>query len=197
MDKRAFLQTMACAAALPDVAQAASTRCEAVGGTLLTLSGAVANANRGEIDLALDQLLTKHGVRFKKARTFDYAELAGLPPVEIRPTLEYDARPHTLRGPALTRLLELAGAASDDNARLVLRAFDGYTVELTLAEIRHRRVIVATHIDDTPLPLGGLGPLWAVHDADRIPELSAQPLSARFAQCPWGLYSVHVQESDQ
>jgi hypothetical protein len=56
-----------------------------------------------------------------------------------------------------------------------------------------RRVIVATHIDGAPMPLGGLGPLWAVHDADRIPELAALPLAQRFTTCPWALYHVEVR----
>ncbi len=103
------------------------------GPALLTLSGAIARPNRGALDPALDQLMSKHGL-----------------------------------------------------------AFDGYTVELGATDLRRLSPIVATHLDGTPLPLGGLGPLWAVHDADRIPELAALPLTERFAQCPWGLYSIHV-----
>jgi hypothetical protein len=38
-----------------------------------------------------------------------------------------------------------------------------------------------------------LGPLWAVYDADRVPEMAAQPLTARFAACPWALYHIAVQ----
>jgi hypothetical protein len=111
----------------------------------------------------------KHGLAFDQARSFTFADLAALPAIEIRPTLEYDARVHALRGPLLATVL--AHAAAD---------------------LRRLSPIVATHLDGAPLPLGGLGPLWAVHDADRIPELAARPLAERFAQCPWGLYSVHV-----
>ena len=43
------------------------------------------------------------------------------------------------------------------------------------------------------MALGGLGPLWAVFDADRYPDMAAKSLPERFAQCPWGLYHLEVQ----
>jgi hypothetical protein len=39
----------------------------------------------------------------------------------------------------------------------------------------------------------GLRPLWVVYDADRLPEMGAQPLTARFGACPWTLYHIAVQ----
>ena len=77
---------------------------------------------------------------------------------------------------------------------LALRALDGYTARLSLGEARRLGLIVATHLDGQPMALGGLGPLWAVLDADRIPELAAKPLAERFAVCPWGLYHIGVDE---
>ncbi|HRP26595.1 molybdopterin-dependent oxidoreductase [Thauera sp.] len=192
MNKRHFLHAALLAAAAPAIPAARAATPPADGPTVLTLSGALARPNRGALDPALDQLMSKHGLAFDQARSFTFAELAALPAIEIRPTLEYDARVHALRGPLLSTLLEQAGAMAGETTTLVLRAFDGYTVELGAADLRRLSPIVATHIDGTPLPLGGLGPLWAVHDADRIPELAARPLAERFAQCPWGLYSVHV-----
>lgn len=195
MDKRTFLQALTVTSTLPATALAKNTTTRAAGPTVLTISGDVAHPNRGMTDDALDQLMHKHGLSFRQARTFDYAALAALPTVEIRPTLEYDAKPHALRGPLLIRLLEVAGVRGGDSSLATLRAFDGYTVELSLKEIREHRFIVATHMDGSPLPLGGLGPLWAVFDADRVPELANRPLSERFARCPWGLYSVHIPGS--
>jgi hypothetical protein len=92
----------------------------------------------------------------------------------------------------LTEVLARAGAKLEDKTVLVLRAVDGYNVELPLAQARARRFIVATHVDGKPMPLGGLGPLWAVYDADRVPEMAARPLAQRFAACPWALYHIDV-----
>ena len=192
MNKRHFLHTALLAAAAPAIPLARAATLPADGPTLLTLSGALTRPNRGALDPALDQLMGKHGLAFDQARSFTFADLAALPAIEIRPTLEYDARVHALRGPLLATVLEHAGAATGKATTLALRAFDGYTVELGAADLRRLSPIIATHLDGAPLPLGGLGPLWAVHDADRIPQLAARPLAERFAQCPWGLYSVHV-----
>ena len=162
------------------------------GPALLTLTGAV-RPNCGPLDPALDQMMAKQQIAFDRAHTFDFAAPAALPATTIRPTLEHDARPHTLRGPLLAEVLAAAGAPVDNAALpLALRAIDGYTVPLMLGEARRLGVIVATHLDGAPMPLGGLGPLWAVLDADRIAELAAKPLAERFAQCPWGLYHVAV-----
>jgi hypothetical protein len=61
----------------------------------------------------------------------------------------------------------------------------------TLDKVRSYRFIVATQMDGKPLPLGGVGLLWAIYDADKIPELSGKPLKDRFELSPWGLY--HLQ----
>jgi hypothetical protein len=196
MDKRHFLGA-AVAATLPLAGHAAETcgrsPANAGGPALLTVTGAIAKVNRKPFDPALDQMMHKQGLTFSKAWTFDHAALLQLAPHTIRPTLEYDAKPHTLRGPLLWDVLVRAGATLGERSVLVLRAVDGYNVEVSGAQLRARRVIVATHIDGAPMPLGGLGPLWAVHDADRIPELAALPPAQRFTTCPWALYHVEVR----
>ena len=191
MDKRQFLGAAALAGALPLAGQAAQP--SGRGPALLTVTGAIAHGNRGPLDPVLDQMMHKQQISFSKAWAFDHAALLQLTPQTIRPTLEYDAKPHTLRGPLLLDVLARAGARVDDRTVLVLRAVDGYNVELTGEQARKRRFIVATHIDGNPMPLGGLGPLWAVYDADRMPEMAAQPLAQRFAACPWALYHVEVR----
>jgi len=134
----------------------------AAGPTLLTVTGAIARANRGPLDPVLDQMMHKHGVTFTKAWAFDHAALLALPAQSIRPTLEYDAKPHGLRGPLLLDVLDRAGAAVHGKSVLVLRAVDGYNVEVSAAQARARRFIVATHVDGQPMGLGGLGPLWEI-----------------------------------
>jgi hypothetical protein len=191
MNKRQFLGAAAAAGAFPIAGQAAQSAGR--GPTLLTVTGTIARSNRGPLDPALDQMMHKHQVTFVKAWTFDYGSLLALPSQTIRPTLEYDGKPHALRGPLLTDVLAHAGATLNDKGIVVLRAVDGYNVELPVAQARARRFIVATHIDGNPMPLGGLGPLWAVYDADRVPEMAALPLPQRFPACPWALYHIEVK----
>jgi len=190
MKKRTLLSLGASAGLLAGSPALAAAGRAPAGPVLLTVSGAIRRRNRGAVDAALDQLLVKHGVQFDAAWGFDSAALARLPAVTIRPTLEYDARPHTLRGPLLDTLLDGVGAPGD--ARLRLRALDGYNVMLTRADARAYRMIIATQIDGAPLSLGGLGPQWAVYDADALAAFKERPLRERFGLCPWGLYHVEV-----
>jgi len=159
---------------------------------LLTVSGAIGAGNRGPLDPLLDQMMAKHGIRFERAHVFDAAALQKLPAVTIEPTLEYDERPHRLRGPLLSSVLQAAGVKPGAEVMLGLRAVDGYNVMLSLADATKYRMVVATHMDGRPMALGGLGPQWAVYDADRVAPFKDQPLKQRFGLCPWGLYHIDV-----
>jgi hypothetical protein len=193
LNKREFLAAAAASvAALPACAHAKS-RLSSRGPTLLTITGAIGRGNRGPLDPALDQMMKKQGVKFDRAQAFDFAALTALRSVSIKPTLEYDGKPHTLAGPLLTEVLATAGATPNDKTKLVLRAIDGYAVVVSMADIRKYRFIIATHLDGQPMPLGGLGPLWAVYEADRFDDMMAKTIGDRFASCPWGLYYIEVQ----
>lgn len=193
MNKRRFLAAGALGAALPLATGAAGADASRKGPGLLTVTGSIARGSRGPLDPALDVLLVKHGVRFERAWVFDAASLARLPSVSIEPTLDYDGKVHQLSGPSLAAVVEAAGAAGGAEAMLALRAIDGYTVALSLADARAYRMIVATTLDGAPLNLGGLGPQWAVYDADRLAAFKDKPLKERFGLCPWGLYCIEVK----
>lgn len=191
MKKRQFLGAVAAAGALPSLGAAAPKAGR--GPALLTVTGAIAKPNRGGFDPVADQMMHKQRLSFEKAFIFDFAALTALPAVTIKPTLEYDSRVHTLSGPLLVDVLKAAGAQTGDNSQLVLRAVDGYAVAVAHARAKAQRFIVATHMDGVPMALGGLGPLWAVYDADRVPEMSSRPVGERFTTCPWALYHIEVQ----
>lgn len=163
------------------------------GPVLLTLTGAIGAGNRGALDPALDQMMAKQKLQFNRAHTFDFAALNALPQTTIKPTLEYDNKQHVLSGPLLADVVNAAGAGPDAASDVLLRAVDGYAVQVALADIRKYRFIVATHLDGKPIPLGGLGPLWAVYEADSFPDIMEKPISARFALCPWGMYHIEVK----
>lgn len=193
MDKRSFLAVAGLAAATLPASRAVAAPQATRGPGLLTVSGAIGKGNRGPLDPALDQMMAKHKIQFDKAMVFDAASLKSLPSVTIKPTLEYDAKPHTLSGPLLEHVLEAAGVAPNAKVMLGLRAVDGYNVMVSLADARSYRMIVATQMDGRPLALGGLGPQWAVYEADTLPAFKDKPLKDRFGLCPWGLYHVDVK----
>ena len=194
MKKRHFLAAFAGAgAALPlgALAQAANKPAPAAGGpALLTVTGQIARTNRGAFDPVLDQMMGKQKLAFDKARSFGFAELAAMPAVRIQPTLEYDQKKHALSGPLLSTVLQACGATG---GKLAMRAIDGYAPTISMADAQRYGFIVATHLDGRPMALGGLGPLWAVYEADRFPDMAAKPVDQRFALCPWGLYHIDVQ----
>lgn len=192
MKKRQFLGSAALAGMAAAALPARATAAKSAGPTLLTVTGAIGKPNRGPFDPVLDQMMFKQKLTFDKAHAFDFAALAALPAMTIRPTLEYDNQPHTLRGPLLLDVIKAAGAALNDNGKLVLRAVDGYAATIAVAQARAQRWIVATHMDGAPMALGGLGPLWAIYDADKVPAMAVKPLAERFASCPWALYHIEV-----
>lgn len=194
MDRRRFLAASTLGAASLSVSSfpAAADR-RVPGPALLTVTGAVTRSNRGPLNLALDQMMRKQNVKFDKAYTFDFAAITALPAISIQPTLEYDAKRHDLRGPLMSDVIAAAGGRMTDDTKLLLQAVDGYGVLVPLKDARRYGFIVATHLDDRPMPLGGLGPLWAVYDADAFADMAVKPLDQRFALCPWALYRIDVQ----
>lgn len=190
MQKRSFLAATMAAAALPALAQGNAAK-SLKGPALLTVTGAIGKPNRGGLDPVLDQMMAKQKLAFDKAHAFDFGALAALPATTIQPTLEYDKKKHVLRGPLLAEVLRAAGAA--ESGKLAMRAVDGYAPTISVADARKYGFIVATHLDGKPMPLGGLGPLWAVYEADRFADMAAKPVDQRFALCPWGLYHIDVQ----
>jgi hypothetical protein len=200
MNKRDFIAGAALAAGLwPAAGEASGSAAKgapAAGPGLLTVTGAITRSNRGPLDPALDQMMAKQGIRFDKAFVFDAAALQRLPAVQIRPTLEYDAKPHTLKGPLLGSVMQAVGVPVRVPVQLGLRAIDGYRVGVSLADANAWRMIVATEIDGRPLALGGLGPQWAVYDADALAAFRDKPLKERFGLCPWGLYHIEVGVSE-
>lgn len=194
MIKREFLARSTLLAALPVATSVQAAPSRSRGPVLLTIGGlAVTKGNRASLDPALDQMMAKHGVQFDKALAMDATALHRLPTVHIQPTLEYDGKVHSLSGPLVSTVLEAAGVAPTSSVLVGLRAVDGYNVAVSLADIRRYRMIIATHMDGQPLALGGLGPQWAVYDADRLADFKDMPLKQRFGLCPWGVYYIDVK----
>jgi hypothetical protein len=130
--RRRFLGAAAAGAlATPTLALAQHAPKAARGPVLLTVSGLTGAGNRGPLDPKLDQLLAKQKVSFDKAHAFDFAAIAALPAVTIKPTLEYDSKPHSLKGPLLADVLKAAGVTLKDGMTVFVRAIDGYAAQIT------------------------------------------------------------------
>ena len=195
MDSKRRAVLISSAAAIAPWSGGASAQERAAAGSspiVLTVAGATKRANRGALDPAIDALMAKHGIKFASAHALDFAALMALPAVTIKPTHEYDAKVHAIRGPLLTDVLKAATVDVGDTATLLLRGIDGYAGKWTVADVRKYRFLVATHFDGKPMAVGGLGPIWATYDADRFPDKAAKPLNERFAGCPWGLYYIEA-----
>ena len=195
--RRLLAAGMAAGLAVSESAKAhAPARCGDGGAaaTVLTISGPGVRGNRGPLEPGRDLLLKNHGLSFDSAWTASATVLDQLAAETIAPHVEYDSQVHRLSGPLLATVLQAAGV---DTARaatqgwwLGLQAIDGYRAQLPLSQALRWRMLLATRMDGQRLSLGGLGPQWAVYDADHIAELADRPLKERFAQAPWGLYHV-------
>jgi hypothetical protein len=106
--------------------------------------------------------------------------------------MEYDARAHKLSGPRLIDVLHVTGIKKTNATKIVFHGIDGYSPEISVDTAQRYNFILATHIDDKLLSIGGFGPLFAIYDADRIPEIAQMPLNQRFTTCPWGLYCIEI-----
>ncbi|MBC7609922.1 MAG: molybdopterin-dependent oxidoreductase [Polaromonas sp.] len=193
--RRQFLSATALAAvAVPTLSNAQHAPKTARGPVLLTVSGLIGAGNRGPIDAALDQMMSKQKIKFDKARAFDFVALLALPSVSIKPTLEYDNKAHTLKGPLLADVIKVCGVKISAKTTFFMRAVDGYAAQVSAADAQKYRFIVATHLDGEPMALGGLGPLWGVYDADRFADMAAKSVTERFVSCPWATYHIEVKE---
>ena len=200
MQKRAFLNSAMLGLAAGSIAMPARVSAQhagkaASGPTLLTVTGLIGPGNRPAFDPALDQMMAKQKLQFSKGQAFDFAAITALPATTIKPTLEYDNKAHTLKGPLLMDVMKTCGAKVTDKTGFLLRAVDGYAAHISAADAGGYRFIVATHLDGAPMALGGLGPLWVVFDADRYPGFAAKPVTERFGSCPWATYHIEVRET--
>lgn len=192
MNKRDFLSATALSGLVISQTSFAKVSAKIEGPRLLIVTGAIGKTNRGGIDPVLDQMMFKQKLKFDKAYGFDFQSLTHLPQTYFTTTLEYDNKPHQLSGPLLLDVLYAVGVKWQENRKILLRAIDGFAVVVTMSEIKKHAYIVATHLDKVPMSLGGLGPLWAVFNADAISELASKPVNERFGLCPWGLYHIEV-----
>jgi len=132
------------------------------GGNVLTVTGALAEPNRGGFEPFSDAFFAFHEREFEKAYAFSRDDLSDLPQVEITAHAEAWAQAITAKGPRLADVLAIAGVAEDASVSVV--ALDGYAAEIDATTRAAEDWIVAIEVNGQPLGIGGRGPTWILHD---------------------------------
>ncbi len=159
----------------------------ASGPVLLTVAGAIENANRGPVDPFTDGFLAFHEIAFERAVEFDLAGLEALGMHEARARYPNWPGLSTFEGPLLADVLAAAGAAGS-SLRAV--ALDGYASEIPLADLQKYPVLLALKRDGRYLGIGGRGPAWIVYPREDYPALQAAPDDAGL---PWAGFVLIVE----
>jgi hypothetical protein len=159
MRRASFLATLL-ALALP--AAAASP-------VMVTVTGAVENANRGAMDPDRDKLFLFTGNEFEQAHAFTLEALQALPQTTAPADFPMGGPVSEFTGPSFEALLEAAGATGET---VTVQALDGYAVEVPRSELVGNGGILAIAIDGEPLGIGGFGPAMVVYPRAERPDLA-------------------------
>jgi hypothetical protein len=124
---------------------------------VLTVTGNVANPNRGALDPFDDKVFQYMGIEFDKATTFTLAELRALPQRTIKVRYPDWPREVEATGPSL---FDVVKAAEADGSVVSVQAMDGYVFEFTSEDVARDKMILALKADGRALGFGGHGPLW-------------------------------------
>lgn len=142
------------------------------GPVMLTVSGAVENANRGAVDPEVDKLFAFNDVAFEKAMAFDLDALNALPQVTLTTDFPLGGPDVTFTGPLLADVLAAAGAGGET---VTIQAMDGYAVEVPAAEMAEKGAVVALTRDGRPLGIGDFGPTQIVFPRGERADLAEMP----------------------
>lgn len=158
----------------------------ASGPAVVTVTGNIANHNRGPFDAFADGFFKYQEKTFERALELDRAALARLDQVEIGADAEPWAGPVRLRGPLLAEVLALAGA--EDKA-VTLYALDGYGVRLEPEDLAAHRWVLAIEADGRPLGIGGRGPAWLAYEV-AAPKRASTEEEGKWV---WSVFHIAVE----
>jgi len=128
--------------------------------TVLTISGRIANANKGDV------------------AQFDRPMLEALGMSGFETTTPWYPGPVRFDGVRMDRLLEAIGASGD---RVLAYALNDYTTELPVSDFAAYGVLLALKRDGAYMPVRDKGPLFIVYPFDSKPELRHQRFYSRSA----------------
>ena len=140
------------------------------GKVLLTVSGAVANANDN------------------RAASFDLALLQQLPLTSFSTKTPWYAQPRRFSGVLLRDLLAGVGAAPGATIKAV--ALNDYRVDIPADDAARDGAMIAYLLDDKPLSVREKGPLVIIYPFDDKPELRD---AVHYSRAIWQLRSLELK----
>jgi hypothetical protein len=180
------------ALAFAPVAATQPTTASSEGPAVLTITGDVADANRGpRVDFD-DAMFKQLGIDFVRGRAVTLTEIKSLPQQRLEIYYEdwppkADHSPYVCEGPTLSNVLALA---KPRGPRIITRALDGLTWPLDAKQVDWGAVPVAHTIDGRPLAIAGRGPLMLCMRQGTYPGQT----EAADAGLTWALF--HIGNAD-
>jgi hypothetical protein len=114
--------------------------------------------------------------------------LAKLPPKEFDAIPPNDEKSRRHFGGVLMRdILKAAGATG---TKVMVKALDGYEMEIPLSDFEEFDVIAATAVDGNRLTVRELGPAWIMYPNIDNPDLTSQLYASR---CVWQIKEIRVE----
>lgn len=169
--------TLAAALAVPVLAQSP---------VLVTVTGAIENANREAMDPDWDKLFFFNNAEFELAHELTFEDLRSLPQTTVRADFPKGGEEMTFTGPSFEALFEEVGAAGDI---AIITAIDGYAVEVPRQELVEKGAVLAIARDGEPLALGGVGPAMVAYPRAERAELAEMTDDGWI----WQIYHIRLE----
>lgn len=163
MPTRRHVTALLCAAATPAWALQRPTAA-----VVLTIGGRVGEPNAGALAV------------------FDMTMLERLPQHSFVTRTPWFTQPRKFSGPLLRDVLTTAGC---DGTTLRATALNDYEVELPFDDARQHDVLLARLLDDQPMSVRDMGPLFIIYPFDRDPALRN---TIYYSRCAWQLTRLDV-----
>jgi hypothetical protein len=156
------------------------------GPVVVTVTGKIAQTNRGPFDEAQDIFFKNQQVKFERAAAFDIAMLEALGQRTITTDYPQGGPLHKFEGPLLRDVLKAVGA---DGRAVKVLAIDGYNQEIEMREIEQWPILLAVKQDGAYIPLGGFGPTRVVFPRRDVPALADR----NDDKWVWGVVQIAVE----
>lgn len=159
---------------------------EVEGPVILTISGNVANPNRGAVDPAVDQFFVYSEAEFSEATQFDYASLQKLEWLKTNADFPKNGDMQQFEGPLLADVLKAAGASGE---KITMTALDGYAIEVKMQEMIDKGAVLALKRNGRPFAVGDYGPTQIVFPRAERADLKDMPDDNWI----WSIYHIKVE----